>query len=98
MSFVLPEDSRVQLRKRTLRRLTAELIRDSTPADGEAILDFHADADRTDFAARDPGCVVDISGFLDDQVILIRETPIIVEVAHVIVPGESLLGAARRYP
>src|SRR5690242_18140964 len=81
-----------------MRRLPiAELVRDSAPTDGQPILHFHAHADRTHLAARDPRRAVDISGSLDDQVVLIREPPIVVEVAHVIVAGEPFSWTTRCY-
>jgi hypothetical protein len=49
------------------------------------MLDLHANATSTDLTIGDPRCVVEGPGLLDDQVILIRETPILVKVANVVV-------------
>jgi hypothetical protein len=62
------------------------------------MLDLHANATSTDLTIGDPRCVVEVPGLLDDQVILIRETSILVELANVVLPGITLLGPSRRHP
>jgi hypothetical protein len=50
----------------------------SAPADRQAMLDFHANTGRANLAIADPGCVVEVARLRDDEVVLIRETAILV--------------------
>ena len=62
------------------------------------MLDLHANATSADLTIGDPRRVVEAPSLLDDQVILIRETSILVEVANMVVPGIALFGPSGRYP
>src|SRR6478672_5521997 len=62
------------------------------------MLDLHANATSAHFASGDPRRVVEVPALLDDQVILIRETSILVKVANMVVPGIALLGPSGCQP
>ena len=74
------------------------LVSNSAPADGQAMPNLHAHATGADLAVGDPRRVVEVARLLDDQVILVRETPVLVEVANMVMPGIALLRASGRQP
>src|SRR6185295_19399051 len=72
-------------------------VSDSAPADGQSIPNLHADTDGSDLAVGNPRHIVDISGLLDQKVVLVRELSAVVKVANVIFAGEAFLRPSGRY-